>query len=184
VETLEKKPEKRFSSAREFSKELSKLLDGAEIKVPSDSESDGIIKFCRDYPGIVFLFSLLTIGGGYFLWKLKGAPNSQIPPVSTVISPNPVATSNKKIIPAINTEKKEGISDLVPLPMDLQPILPEENPNQEIPKKAAPSQHAAITHKKTESPSSGRKKRNIKRNTQDSSTSDPGIDDAAKSFFR
>lgn len=176
LKALEKKPEKRFSSAREFSKELLKLLDGAEIKVPlnsSDSESGGIIKFCRDYPGIVFLFFLLAIGGGYFLWILKSTPNSQLPPVSTVISPNPVASSHKEIIPIIETDKKEGRSDLLPSsPIENLPPLTVEIPEQQTKSEPAPKPRPKPALKPRPRPKPAPEQ------------GDPGIDDAAKSFFR
>lgn len=173
LKALEKKPEKRFSSALEFSKELLKPLNDSETTVIY--ETGWIIKFCRDYPGIVFLFFLLTIGGGYFLWKLMGTPHIQIPPVSKVISPNPVASSHKEIIPIIETEKKENKSDLsTPSPIENLPPLTVEIPEQQTKPEPAPKPRLKPASKPRPKP----------KPKPASEQGDPGIDDAAKSFFR
>lgn len=191
LKALEKKPENRFSSAKEFSKELRKLVNASETPLPIPSHG-GFIAFCKEYPGIVFLLFLLMIGGGYFLWQ-SGKTSEKFNNIKEVSPPTAQSDHSetsaiKSIVnhpiqpPVINPEKKEVENVLLPPP----PIKELETLHEEV--QSQPSEQKSVSKTKPINKLNSNKTKPEKRRpkpiaNKDSSDSDPGIDDAAKSFF-
>lgn len=83
LKALEKNPDKRFASAREFcdaliavSNECADSMRAAPARLPSNK----LWGLCREYPGPVFLLALLAFGLIYFLWMQLGAADFAKPP--------------------------------------------------------------------------------------------------------
>lgn len=173
LKALEKKPENRFSSAKEFSTELRKLAFGSENPPPAPSNG-WFITFCKEYPGIVLLLSLLMIGGGYLLWKsnktLDNFGDIKKIPLSTTKSHKSESSNTENII-----KPQPPIIEPLPLP----PIKPLEPVPEEMQKQLSEPKPVSKTK-----PENKHKTKAIV--DEESSSSDPGLglDDAAKNFFR
>ena len=123
LKALEKKPERRFASANDFADALQKLVEHPPI-ARKQTSFGWALRFCRDYPAIVFLLALLAIGGGYFLWLSGGMPTiGGLNPNATFSSVNQL--DGKQQLPESTVGGASAqLTENAPLPppSDLQPI--------------------------------------------------------------
>lgn len=185
---LEKRPDKRFASAREFIDELNKVLYKSTDKTvysPVIAVENRFFRFCMDYPVLILLIVFLTGGSGYLFWLMK---TSSIEASASVLKLS--ESSNYGSIPSAN-----GPDESAPVqpnhesfsrmddsrPSDNKPAVPEESMLKTAetltPKKEpASSNNERI---KRRAPSVNKRKKSKK-----GSSRDPNIDDWAKDFFK
>ena len=123
LKALEKKPERRFASANDFADALQKLVEHPPI-ARKQTSFGWALRFCRDYPAIVFLLALLAIGGGYFLWLSGSMPTiGGLNPSATFSSTNQLDDKHElpeSTVGGASAQLTENAP--LPPPSDLQPI--------------------------------------------------------------
>lgn len=190
LKALEKNPDKRYANAHEFAGVLRELLKGSHKQADSSVRDRGenrLLAFAKDYPGLIFLFAMLLIGGAYFLWQQTSRP---LTPVATGINP-PIAkkTAEPAVEPVVHQPAQPGaavknpeIEAVTPPPVKTQPqpmaepIIPEY-----LPQAAPVFKEPALGQN---SPAKIKAKPKSKPKAEDSSDSDPGIADFVKKSLR
>lgn len=147
LKALEKKPQQRFASAQAFSQALQKLLLTTEEHAVI-AKKPVLPSWMADYPGVVFLATLLTAGGSYWFFQEQPQPTTdkQTTPLP-VATTTPTSLPTPPIIPLTTTtlgntdssgtnptqtvtvtplsENKALTTEVLPPPADLKPIVPE-----------------------------------------------------------
>lgn len=194
LKALEKNPDKRFASAREFcdaliavSNECADSMRAAPARLPSNK----LWGFCREYPGPVFLLALLAFGLIYFLWMQLGAADfAKSPDIATVSASQPPAAlaplagndgANAEN-PDQDPNKKPDTGERLPPPpiVPIQPVAESPLDGARLP---APAKIGAVSaaednkaRVKPPTPAKPKKERRI-------ADDDPGIGWAADNFF-
>lgn len=190
LKALEKNPEKRFSSAREFSEALRKQIAFAPSPASANTEWLKPIKqFCLDYPGIIFLAALLTSAIAIFNVDKTVVPSISQPPVTSVatfktvvpveqpkpslpiVQPDQTSKPQNEISVVTPPPKKtqpESSEISKPLPVETQPILKPESTTIKVPLKPDPSTKQPTRSPPKPVPDHGSKKSpsNIKKRTK------------------
>lgn len=199
LQALEKDPEKRFSSAQEFSQALRNIKD-EPIKV--SSEGSFFANFARNYP-VVIVSAVLLISGGWYL--LQQPDVTELPQEAAMTaapaSVSPMADSPPPEAPVANQATQAGANPVAvalpessPQPRISIPQLkmPEEAvfvPAPEIkeqpkpPKNAAPIARNKETHQSADKPKQEVVQKKSNQNKAAVNEEDPNIDDWATDFF-
>lgn len=202
LKALEKDPEKRFSSALEFSQSLRNVIQTESIE--KSTKKNFFIAFAENYPVVIIAATLLLPAGGYVAWQMDATEAPQNAPVASVPPPilqnvnlAPAETQPTNQLPEVSAHP---VAVMVPqqptqsgnrLPQITLPSekidIPEE-PFAEAPKPPKQVEKPEIKNKKSTQTAEKPKQDSPKpsgnpKNKASATVEDPNIDDWATDFF-
>lgn len=198
LKALEKDPEKRFSSAQEFSQALRNVMDESAEVIREGSFFTG---FAKNYPVVVIATVLLTSTGGYALWQLNVTESPQEASVVTMSSTAPQIVDSPSDVPIANQATQTEASPVavalpespsqprVAIPTLKVPVEevfvpePEISEQPKLPEKAVPVAKNAESQQAANKPEPVAEQRKTNQKRETAAEEDPNIDDWAKDFF-
>ncbi|MGZ8188527.1 MAG: serine/threonine protein kinase [Methylosarcina sp.] len=192
LKALEKRPDKRFANAGEFSRELNKVLYKTVEKTRPSAVTcteNSFFRFCMDYPVLILLGVFLMGGSGYLVWNIgflsidesASMQEASEPPIN-----NSMILSNSNIKDTAEPPLEQSNPEL---PRQIEDSRSTTNKRVIAEEPFIKAAKALTPETKSVSSNNDRNKRRVssahkRKKSKKTLSSDPDIDDWAKDFFK